>query len=330
VHLYTNIKKGMKRRAFTERVVLAVALLSLFAVFPMLFARTIEKNWYMVALDIGLLFMFFIIALNVLNRRRLELSRCVLGGVMVFGMIGTSVLGQNLSIYWLYPGFIALFFMFTPKVAIWMTLFVCLMVFPSLFVSLDAIELFKLYATLMPTIVFIYYFSKEMRSQHAELNSLVSVDYLTQAGNRRAFNKAAESCISQENRKKLKSALIVFDMDHFKQLNDRHGHGIGDAVLKDVTRIVSHCIRKSDQVFRLGGEEFAIVVPNSNQNDALAIAEKIRASIHQLRDEDLPRFTVSFGLTELTENDTVASWMERADQALYSSKENGRNQISAA
>jgi diguanylate cyclase (GGDEF)-like protein len=320
----------MKTRPFKDRVVLAVSLLSFFAVFPMIFARVIEKNWYMVALDSGLLLLFFGIAFNVFTKRYLELSRCVLGGVMVFGMIGTSVLGQSANIYWLYPGFIALFFMFTPRVAMWLTFFVCSTVFPFLFLSLSSIDLFKLYATLMPTIVFIYYFSKEMRSQHAELNSLVSIDYLTQVGNRRAFNKMAESCISQENRKKVKSSLIVFDMDYFKQLNDTHGHGIGDAVLKDVTSIVAHCIRKSDQIFRLGGEEFAIVVPNSLLTDALTVAEKIQLSINELRCRDLPRYTVSFGVAELAEGENVNSWMERADQALYKSKENGRDQINAA
>lgn len=117
-------------------------------------------------------------------------------------------------------------------------------------------------------------------------------------------------------------------MDHFKQLNDTHGHVIGDAVLKNVTAIVRKCLRNIDQLYRIGGEEFVVIVHSDKLTDAVGVAKKIHRQINAEQTPELPSYTVSFGVAEIQSKDSVEAWMNRADLALYHSKQNGRDQVS--
>ncbi|MFC4699017.1 GGDEF domain-containing protein [Glaciecola siphonariae] len=325
-----KIRERLRAGTLLDRVVFTVAALSFLAVCPMLVARIIERNWFMVTLDAILLVMFAFIAVNVMRGRYLDVSRRILGVFMVLGMIGTTTMGDTGNAYWLYPGFIAIFFMFSPIVALSIAVLVSVTVFPFLYERFAATNLFTLYATLLPTVLFIYFFSKDLRAQHKTLSMQATEDYLTQTGNRRAFNDEAQLCIDALNKSNASNVLILFDMDHFKRLNDAHGHVTGDSVLKDVSNIVQGCLRSTDKLYRLGGEEFGIIVRHALLSDALGIAQKIRQSIDNNKNEHLPDYTVSFGIAELLKNESVEDWMSRADKALYQSKQNGRDQISIA
>ncbi len=324
------IKSRLGEATATARAVFAVAMLGFLSVCPILITRIIQQSWLMALLNLVLIGVFLVIAFNVLRNRYLATSRHVMGIMLILGITSTTIIGDTASAYWLYPGFVATFFLFKPKIAVLLSFSVCITVYPFLSELLASTDLLTLYATLMPTIVFIYYSSRALRKQHEQLMSMASQDYLTQTGNRRAFNAKAEICIRQRNKQDFHSVLILFDMDHFKRLNDTHGHVVGDAVLKDVTNIVTHCLRSTDRLFRLGGEEFAIIVQNAMLKDAVAISEKIRETLVSKRNIDLPPYTVSFGVAALNKNETVNSWMERTDLALYQSKQNGRDQVSIA
>lgn len=160
----------------------------------------------------------------------------------------------------------------------------------------------------------------------AALNTAALCDPLTGLANRRALEEA-----------KLPASysLIELDLDHFKQVNDSFGHDAGDRVLKLVARVLRESVREQDQTFRLGGEEFLVLLPEADQATALMVAERIRLSIHQL---DLVgeapggRLTVSLGVsTKSAQFSTDFSHqMELADQALYAAKGDGRDRVRAA
>ena len=122
-------------------------------------------------------------------------------------------------------------------------------------------------------------------------------------------------------------------IDYFKRVNDTYGHIAGDEVLKNFTSIISNNLRKSDIFGRVGGEEFAIILHNADKNTALQIAEKIRKKINNISvkfHDKIINITVSLGVAVLKDKDTLDSLFNKSDEALYASKQNGRNQVTVA
>jgi diguanylate cyclase (GGDEF)-like protein len=124
-------------------------------------------------------------------------------------------------------------------------------------------------------------------------------------------------------------SLIIFDLDHFKQINDTFGHNIGDKVLKEVARVVRKNLRRGDIFARWGGEEFVILLPNTDLKGAKKVAEKLRIAIESIKIPELQgrKVTASFGVTQVYPNEVLAEAIHRADMALYKAKNEGRNRI---
>lgn len=121
--------------------------------------------------------------------------------------------------------------------------------------------------------------------------------------------------------------IALLDIDHFKQINDTYGHLVGDAILKELTRVVASHIRESDLFARWGGEEFVILFNNITLEHTLHITEKLRRIIEESPFESIGRLTVSFGISEMNPQESLSSLIERADSALYRAKKSGRNRI---
>jgi diguanylate cyclase (GGDEF)-like protein len=174
----------------------------------------------------------------------------------------------------------------------------------------------------------------QMVALHAELaarvrvlDALATMDDLTGIANRRSFQARLEAEVSRTNRYHPPLALMMLDVDHFKSLNDDHGHQAGDEVLQRMGRLLTASTRNTDFVARYGGEEFAIILVNTPKAAAEETAERLRARIEA---EPWPyrAITVSIGIASWNDADVEASEMIRqADQALYFAKENGRNQV---
>jgi diguanylate cyclase (GGDEF)-like protein len=119
----------------------------------------------------------------------------------------------------------------------------------------------------------------------------------------------------------------MFDIDHFKQVNDNYGHDIGDKVLIKITNEVSKTIRETDIFARWGGEEFMILTPDTNLESAIGLAERTRRNIEMEEINKVGQITCSFGVTCFKKGDTFNSFVKRADNALYQDKESGRNKV---
>ena len=126
------------------------------------------------------------------------------------------------------------------------------------------------------------------------------------------------------------ASLLILDLDFFKRVNDKFGHHVGDMVLANLGALLTKRMRKTDRVFRFGGEEFAVLARNTQLADALIFGEQLRAQIEmELKDPGGP-LTASFGCAQLHVDETAEEWFERADKALYQAKERGRNRVVAA
>jgi len=162
-----------------------------------------------------------------------------------------------------------------------------------------------------------------------ELRTIAHRDFLTGAATRRAFIDAAGAAIERLHRYDRISALLMFDLDHFKKINDGFGHPAGDDVLKAVAAACLGTLRPGDMLGRLGGEEFGILLTEIDATGAVAVAEHLRAQIAALRFGWAPdlRITASFGASALRSGHSVDTWVAVTDAALYRAKHEGRNRI---
>jgi diguanylate cyclase (GGDEF)-like protein len=164
-----------------------------------------------------------------------------------------------------------------------------------------------------------------------EMRRLASYDSLTGLLSRHAFFDNANNYVSLARREKKSFSVLIIDLDHFKLINDRYGHPAGDAVLKLFADVVNSVARRSDIIGRLGGEEFAVVLPSTRSSEALEFAERLHHAINQavLKFKGSAiRYSVSIGLAEFDKDsgDTIDDLLARADLALYQAKQGGRNQ----
>jgi len=169
-----------------------------------------------------------------------------------------------------------------------------------------------------------------------ELKYLASIDPMTNLYNRRYFTAMSESILDLSKRNKTDTSIILLDIDHFKNVNDTYGHKVGDDVLNKLAKIFQDISRESDIVSRWGGEEFVILLPNTNRDGALAISEKIRAEVEKsaiiLKDGRELNLTISIGISQINyqEDIKLEASINRADKALYKAKAGGRNRVCLA
>ena len=172
-----------------------------------------------------------------------------------------------------------------------------------------------------------------IRHQELALRKASLTDSLTGWLNRRALHDAAHREFERSRRTGQPLVFIAFDIDHFKSVNDRFGHQTGDAAIRHVTDLAAHALRGYDALFRLGGEEFAVLVTGIAPQQVMHMAERVRSLIEAtpLQTEDGPvQMTVSVGVAALARQDTIwEAALRRADNALYRSKKDGRNRCTA-
>jgi diguanylate cyclase (GGDEF)-like protein/PAS domain S-box-containing protein len=160
-----------------------------------------------------------------------------------------------------------------------------------------------------------------------KLQQLATVDSLTGIYNRYKTNEEIEIEIGRSNRYDENFALAMFDIDHFKKVNDTYGHEIGDYVLQEISAVVTQEIRESDRFGRWGGEEFILILPKLSKEEALHVSEKLRGKIESHDFKDVGRITISIGVSIFEPSDTKESLLKRVDNALYKAKDEGRNRV---
>lgn len=174
-----------------------------------------------------------------------------------------------------------------------------------------------------------------LRQELAQARETAKTDALTGLLNRRAFDQKLHEYIEIHKQNDFELCLLILDLDHFKQVNDTFGHQMGDNVLRYTANLMKQHIAEHHCAARYGGEEMAVIMPNTPLNKAMEIAEKIRSSLarHPLKckgsKESIGKVTLSIGVSGFKINDSTESLIERADKAMYRAKANGRNQVMA-
>jgi diguanylate cyclase (GGDEF)-like protein len=242
---------------------------------------------------------------------------------ITYTMVKLGILGS----YWPFLLVFAYYFVLPEKRAWFFNVLTLLIVIPTAWNVLDQSLAVRFSASLLVTSLFAFISMREIYILYGLLKETAVTDKLTGVLNRSLLEDSLQHAIAQHQRTGVPIALIIFDVDDFKSINDTLGHHAGDTVLAQLGELLKRRIRSSDMAFRVGGEEFLLLLHNTDQDKCAEVAEKLRKEVGQI--ELLPdrQVTISAGVCGLQQGMDVTTWMKSCDEKLYRAKESGRNQI---
>lgn len=242
----------------------------------------------------------------------------------------STAINGHAGLYWAYPAASALFFLLPIREAIASnTIFVTIMAVVS-FMKFPEADFWRITFSLGLTCLFSMIFAWLVGKLQMELTRLATTDPLTGCLNRSQLVDILNGQIQLRERYGRVSSMVLLDLDYFKLINDQWGHLAGDKVLKEMALRLRKRLRESDQIFRIGGEEFMIVLPETNQHEGNLLAHQLLTSISARPFLEDIKITASASIAEVSKGETWSVWLNRADQALYDAKSRGRNQVVSA
>ena len=244
------------------------------------------------------------------------------GGAVAVG----AVVGEP-GLFWLYPVLVTSFFLTEARYAIFINVaaVVALMVHGVAFSS--SVQMWSFATTAVVVSCCAFAFAHRNEGQRERLEHLATVDPLTGVKNRRSMDEALAVATSMSARSGISQGLVLLDIDFFKKVNDEYGHSVGDEVLKELVALVEQNIRRSDQLFRFGGEEFVLLMPGVDEIGLRAVMHNLQQIIRRFLKHPGGSVTASFGVAVLRPNESPEDWFGRADAALYRAKETGRDKV---
>ncbi|MEM7737691.1 MAG: GGDEF domain-containing protein, partial [Deinococcota bacterium] len=247
---------------------------------------------------------------------------------VIIGALVLSLTTQGtIGVLWCYPAVFSFYFTLPERHA-WLANAVMLAVtVPTAWQVVERALAFRMVSTLLMVSVFSAIFIWIINRQQQKLHLQAITDPLTGLYNRRLLHDTLNQAVAQSQRKQFPMTLLTLDIDHFKRVNDKFGHAVGDEVLVAITQILQSQVRLTDRAFRMGGEEFLILLFDTSKDEGLRIAEDLRHKVEVL--ELLPdrNVTISVGIANLRHKETWSQWLKRGDERLYAAKTAGRNRV---
>ncbi|MFK8018920.1 MAG: diguanylate cyclase [Pseudomonadales bacterium] len=274
-------------------------------------------------------FAFNAYSISILKKYYPSLTLLALMPAVVAFLISALASQGIIGALWCYPAVIAFYFMLPERKA-WLANGVILAsIFPVIWASFDPGLATRIIATLGIISILSVVFIRVINEQQIQLREQAITDPLTGVLNRKLLQASLEDAVEQSKRAGLPMTLISLDLDYFKNINDTHGHDAGDEVLRAVGEVLRTRCRKVDRVFRLGGEEFLVLLYNSTAENGLGTAEDLRQAVAGLESPDDSPVTISAGVACLQPNEDWQGWMKRSDTKVYEAKKAGRNQVAS-
>jgi len=246
-----------------------------------------------------------------------------IGGAIALSISSQGVIGA----FWCFPTVLFLFFVLPRRVAAVSSVALLLGGTAMVYRYVSPRVTVRFAASLILTIFIINVIQNVVRELQRRLVEQAITDPLTGAFNRRYMEERMAEALERGRRRPAPMSLLVIDIDHFKRVNDERGHAAGDVVLKGIVSLVRQRVRAVDLVFRMGGEEFVVLLPDTAEDAGFTMADKLRQSIAEATLLDGLVLTVSIGVGAAVAGDSVESWIKATDAALYAAKEAGRNRV---
>lgn len=272
--------------------------------------------------------MYFILIVCILKKRHHYLWQGRgFAFIVPITIFNTLNLHPEYGIYWAYVGIISFFLLLEFKDACISVVIFDLGVFYLTYLHFDRTVELRIYASLLIITAFSITISFLINRLLNTLSQLINRDSLTNALNRHTFHSSINETIYAFERFQTPASLFIFDLDFFKKVNDAYGHLKGDEVLVTVSKTIQARLRDSDKLFRYGGEEFAVLLAHTNEEDALSLAEELRRLVERQNYNIEQTVTISGGISGVRDKDNAQNWIERCDKALYAAKHSGRNKV---
>jgi diguanylate cyclase (GGDEF)-like protein len=241
-------------------------------------------------------------------------------------VVSIPELGVNV-VFWAYPSLLLFFFTLRRLYANVLGAALILLLTLMTYYYVGHAASLRVVVTLIITMLFANIFIGIVIKLQKHLQKLATVDPLTGAYNRRYMDVQLKNAIETKKRYDGQYYLLMLDVDYFKKINDQHGHSVGDRILQAIVELIKHNIRCIDSVYRIGGEEFVVLMQGGDAGNGVRVAEKLRACIENVSYLPNDNVTVSIGVADMNAEDTVDELLRRGDVALYKAKELGRNTV---
>ncbi|MEW6989556.1 GGDEF domain-containing protein [Colwelliaceae bacterium 6441] len=317
----------LTRSTLHRKILCVIPAFAAITILPIAIYRVIQADWMIATLDFCLFFLMLVIGYNAFKNNNIDKLKKLFCLLAITGTLATIHLKGAGQIYWSFPTIAIIFYLLKVKLAFIVSIIsiISYTVLMSPLVSLFTTVI--LVITQVVTAACAFAFSYETNKQNKELIRLTRSDPLTQAYNRRAFNEILQSKLDEFQRHPEPTSMILLDIDYFKQINDQFGHQQGDEVLQQLCECIMLRLRKSDHLFRVGGEEFVILPHHSDLEQSRILADAIRAAIQAYCFIENHPITISCGVSEYKDKtENLKDWYARTDKALYRAKTT-RNQV---
>lgn len=318
--------KNRAKRSSEEVIILTLSLGASIGVSPFFLYRLSISDWVVALLDGLAVLATALLFIYVFKTGKTKVAGRILALICLTVVSATIYIRGPEQLMWIYPAMTATFFLLTPKFAASLCALLLALIGIIVWSETGAFILLEFYVSATATLLFSFAFADRMRDQNRKLVRLATKDPLTGANNRRAMEQKLLEMVAFSRRDQdTASSLILMDLDKFKEVNDKHGHQVGDNILVEFVNTVSNRIRSSDELYRFGGEEFVVIAENISFSDASTLADQLRIAVMdnpKLADYNV---TISVGTAEFQSNETPFEWLGRADKAMYRAKDQGRN-----
>lgn len=306
-------------------ILTVLGVVAVLGISPFVVIRFMQDNIAGAIIDLALVLGIITLVTYARRTNKPRLASAITAVFINAGVAAIIVNNGADSFLWIYPVFAATFFLARPIEALCISLVTggFLATLPDIFdtISMDS---YIMTSAMLSMSAFVYasYGQRQLRL----METLNTIDPLTGAFNRRALDSDMAAALSNAERHGTQQLLAILDLDHFKDVNDKYGHAVGDQVLKSLVTITTAHIRKHDRFYRFGGEEFVLLIPEISYEQQHAFIQKLKTVIqNELKTPDGKKVTVSLGAAPWVANTTMDTWLKRADDALYLAKEGGRD-----
>ena len=326
--------KNPVNRTIEEIIIISSAITMAVSIIPFAIYRYLNGQYIAALFEILSVAIMCVIGVYVWKTRNTRVMSIATSVFMLVGLVVFNYILSTSILFWIYPIIMSVYFLNSLKVSVLLVTPAAIALLPILIQEKTPIEVISIVVTLIICQLFGFILSSKIRQQYAMMESLVNQDGLTGALNRRAFDERVHFIhsfsIRHKNKQESISSIILFDIDNFKAINDKHGHLEGDQILINLTKLFKTSIRGSDQLYRYGGEEFVVIVNGADTFKATALAEKLRKILEGSQISNETRVTASFGVAELQTFESPTRWINRADEAMYRAKRAGKNKVCIA
>tara|TARA_R110000850_G_scaffold16992_13_gene52633 strand:- start:1998 stop:3095 length:1098 start_codon:yes stop_codon:yes gene_type:complete len=320
----SNLMINQLQEKYQLSLLWLLSSVAILGVFPFGVIRYLEGNLTAAVIDIALVIGILVLVAYAHQSKKIRVVSAILAIFINIGVVAIAQANGIDSFLWVYPVFASTFILVKPIEALSINVVAgaALAALSDIFTAVS-IESYAVTILMLSLSAFVY--ASHSEKQFRLLDTLNTIDALTGVFNRRAMSADIKAALATSERNGTQQLLAILDLDYFKSVNDKYGHAAGDEVLMNFAAIITSNIRQYDRLYRFGGEEFVLLISQTNDQQHTFI-NNVRAAIKQgLKTPDGKEITVSLGVAPWTPGTTEDTWLQRADEALYKAKAEGRD-----